>query len=179
MKNFFLLFFLFILIGCEEEKVKPNINTNFSTEELPDQESWNSTIVFTDSGKTKAIMEAGHLRVYSSLQETLIDSGIKVDFFNELGIKSTTLTSVKGKVDDRTRDIYAIQNVVAKNDSGVVLKTEELIWRNNDQKIATDLPITITTPTEEIHGVGFESDQHLRNYIIYKITYVTTLSDTL
>ena len=43
---------------------------------------------------------------------------------------------------------------------------------------AMDKFVTINTPGESIEGYGFESDQHLRNYVIYNITYITNL-DTL
>ncbi len=174
MKYFFLaLSFLFLLNSCGEEKVKPTIDKSLGAGELPEQESWNSTIFFTDSGKTKAILVAGHLRVMSNSKETLIDSGLKVDFYNDEDIKTTTLTSLRGRVNDATQDLYAIDSVVAVSDSGVTLKTDELMWRNKDQKIVSDKFVTITSPKEIIQGYGFESDQRLRNYTIYNITYVT------
>jgi LPS export ABC transporter protein LptC len=116
--------------------------------------------------------------MFTQAQETLIDSNLKLDFFNPQQIKTTTLTSKRGRVDDKTRNLYAIENVVAVNDSGITLETEELMWRNSDSKIVSDKFVTITTPTERIQGYGFESDQHLKNYIIYKVTYITT-SDSL
>jgi hypothetical protein len=63
--------------------------------------------------------------------------------------------------------------VVAVNDSGVVLTSEEIIWRNKDKKITTDKFVTIESPDEIIQGYGFESDQQLKNYVIYNITYIT------
>lgn len=47
------------------------------------------------------------------------------------------------------------------------------MWRNKDQKIISDKFVTIISPKEKIQGYGFESDQSLRNYTIYNITYVT------
>jgi len=56
------LFFILILIpGCTKEKVNPPVDPSIEESELPAQESWNSTVFFTDSGKTKAILYAGHL----------------------------------------------------------------------------------------------------------------------
>lgn len=173
MKIFLSIILILIINGCKSEKLRPNINTEINIEELPAQESWNSKIVFTDSGKVKAIVHSGHIRVFTDAMETLLDSGLQVDFYNQIEEKSTTLNSKRGRVNDRTKDLYAIDNVVAVSDSGVTLMTEELMWRNNDRKIYTDKFVTIITPDEEIRGYGFESDQQLRNYTIYKITYVT------
>ncbi|QQS37747.1 MAG: LPS export ABC transporter periplasmic protein LptC [Ignavibacteriales bacterium] len=164
--------------ACSGERVKPVIDPNLVVEELPTQESWNSKVVFTDSGQTKAILHTGHLRVFSKSMETLLDDGVKVDFYNQMEKISTVLTSKRGRVDDATRDLYAIDSVVAVSDSGVTVSTEELMWRNKDRKIVSDKFVTIISPKEKIQGYGFESDQSLQNYVIYNITYVTSIDST-
>jgi len=174
MKYLFSIFYLLLLINCTGKDVKPIVDSSFIHEELPAQESWNSTIFFTDSGKTKAILYSGHLQMFNDRKETILDDGVKVEFFNSLEQKTTTLTSKRGRVEENTNDLYAIDSVVAVNDSGIVVKTDELEWRNKDKKIISDKFVTIDSPDEHIEGYGFESDQHLRNYVIYKITYITT-----
>ena len=172
----YLLSFIFLisLISCTSKDVKPKVDSSFIVEELPAQESWNSTVFFTDSGKTAAILYTGHLQLFNIRKETILEDGVKVEFFNSLEVKTTTLTSKRGRVDERTNDLYAIDSVVAVNDSGIVVRTDELKWRNRDQKIVSDKYVTIDSPDEHIEGYGFESDQHLRNYVIYNITYITT-----
>ena len=178
MKLLALLILVAFFIGCDDEKVKPSINTALKVEELPAQESWNSKVFFTDSGKTKAVLHAGHLKMFTGARETLLDSNIRVEFYNDLETIATTLTSKRGKVDDITRNLYAIDSVVAVNDSGVTLITQELMWRNDDRKIVSNKFVTILTSVEKIEGYGFESDQSLDNYVIYNVTYVSK-RDTL
>jgi len=168
-----IIIWLFIY-GCTKEKVEPTVNVKFTSEEIPDQESWNSTIFFTDSGRTRAILNAGHLKVFSKNRETLLDSNIRIDFYNNEEIHTTTLTAKRGRVDEKTNNLYAIDSVVAVNDSGIVISSDEMMWRNKDRKIVSDKYVTIVSPNEIIEGYGFESDQNLRNYIIYNITYITT-----
>jgi LPS export ABC transporter protein LptC len=168
-----IIIWLFIY-GCKKEKVEPTVNVQLSAEEIPDQESWNSTIFFTDSGRTRAILNAGHLRVFSNTKETLLDSNIRVDFYNNEEIHTTKLTAKRGKVDEKTNNLYALDSVVAVNDSGIVITSDVMMWRNRDRKIVSDKYVTIVSPKEKIEGYGFESDQNLRNYIIYNITYITT-----
>ncbi len=177
------LFFLiaaliFVYLGCGEQKVKPDINPNLNVEEIPAQESWDAKVIFSDSGKTTAILYAGHLRVFNEKKETLLDSGVTVDFYNPQEVKTTTLTSERGKVDDATKNLWAIDSVVAVNDSGVTIKTDELMWRNSDRKIVSDKFVTILTSKEKIQGFGFEANQNLTNYVIYNITY-TARADSL
>jgi LPS export ABC transporter protein LptC len=178
MRSVILLFLLVLVIGCEDEKVKPSINTALKVEELPTHESWDSKVFFTDSGKTHAVLHAGHLRMFAGTRETLLDSNVKVEFFNELQKVSTVLTSKHGRVDDLTQNLYAIDSVVAVNDSGVTLTTQELMWRNEDKKIISNKFVTILTKIEKIEGYGFESNQNLSNYVIHSITYVSR-RDTL
>lgn len=170
-----LFFFLALLLfySCSEKRVKPTVNTNLNVEQLPDQESWNSTVFFSDSGKTKAVLKAGRIRVYYDKKETLLDSSIHIDFYNIEGKISSVLTAKRGRVDDATHDLYAMDSVVAVNDSGVTLKTEELMWRNKDRKIISNKFVVITSPKENIQGYGFESNQDLSNYVIYNITYAS------
>jgi LPS export ABC transporter protein LptC len=167
-----IIIWLFIY-GCTREKVEPTVNIQLTAEEIPDQESWNSTIFFTDSGRTRAILIAGHLRVFSKNKETLLDSNIRIEFYNNKEIHTTTLTAKRGRVDEKTNNLYAIDSVVAVNDSGIVITSDEMMWRNKDRKIVSDKYVTIVSPNEIIEGYGFESDQNLRNYIIYNITYIT------
>ena len=92
-------------------------------------------------------------------------------------IHTTTLTSKNGRVDESTNNLFAKDSVVVKSDS-VTIKTDEMMWRNKDRKIVSDKFVKVISPKEVIEGYGFESDQSLKNYIIYNITYVTR-SDTM
>lgn len=165
---------LLLLTGCNQEKIKPEVITEIKPADLPDQESWESEVLLIDSTGLRALITSGHIRVFYKKKETLFEDSLKVDFYNEQNVKTTTLTADRGRIDDETKDLYAYGHVVAVNDSGVVLKSDELIWRNSEQKIRTDKFVTITSKYESIQGYGFESDQYLRNYVIYKINYITT-----
>lgn len=178
MKYIFLIVVISMLLQfCSSKRVKPSVDLNLNTQELPSQESWNSVITFTDSGKTKAILWTGHLRKFDEKRETFLDKNVKVDFYNDEQIKTSTLTSKKGRVDETTNNLYAIDSVVVFSDS-VTIRTEEMMWRNKDRKIVSDKFVTVVSPQEKIEGYGFESDQNLKNYVIYNITYVTRADTT-
>lgn len=168
---------LLLFCGCSEEKLNPQVLQSTVNKELPSQESWNFKMLFSDSGKLKAILTAAHARVFDDRKETLLDT-VRIDFYNENEEKTSTLTSNHGKVDGFTNNMYAIENVIATNDSGTVLKSEELMWRNKDRKIVSDKFVTIKSKTENIQGYGVVADQSLKNYVIYKPTFVTTPDNT-
>lgn len=176
MKKIIVIFFLILTAACSEEKVQPELVKNIPEGELPSHESWKSKIFFTDEGELKAVLFSDHLRKYERQNVTLLE-GVKINFYDKNEKASSVLTSLRGKVDDLTRDMYAIDSVVAVNDSGTVLKTSELKWRNSDQKIVTDKFVSIKSSKEIIEGYGLESDQHLHNYVIFNVTYSATVSN--
>ena len=160
---------LLISPGCEE-KIKHSVLGGVSGATLPSQESWNTTVTFTDSGVVKAILKSGHISAFEGSKQTLLDSGVHVDFFDEHGVHSSVLTSRTGKVDENTNDLEATGNVVVVSDSGVVVETEKLFWDNKRQMIQSDELVRITSPKENLQGHGFESDQNLKNYKIFRVT---------
>ncbi len=171
-----LLLLLFVAASCSEEKIQPQIDKSGVEGEIPSNESWNSKITFTNDGLIKAVLFADHLKMFEKQRITLLD-GIKINFYDSSQKATTTLTALRGKVDDVTQNMYAMDSVVARNDSGVVLNTSQLMWRNSDQKIVTDKFVRITSPKEIIEGYGLESDQRLSNYTIFNITYSTTINN--
>jgi len=159
-----------LLIGCEE-KIKPSVANTSVGRDVPTQESWNSHITFTDSGRVTAIVNAGHIAVFENSRFTLLEEGVRIDFFNERSSQHTsTLTAQRGKVNDMTHDMEAFGNVVVVSDSGTTLKTQELYWNDARELIHTPAYVEITSPDEQIQGQGLESDQSLKNYRIFKVT---------
>ncbi len=160
----------FLITGGCEEKIRPSVLGMVSSAALPSQESWNTTVTFTDSGIIKAVLKAGHISAYEASKQTMLDNGVHVDFFDEAGKHSSVLTSRTGKVDENTNNLEAIGNVVVVSDSGVVVETEKLFWDNQRQIIHSEEFVKITSPKEKLQGHGFESDQSLKNYKIFKVT---------
>jgi hypothetical protein len=50
------------------------------------------------------------------------------------------------------------------------LRSERLFWNNKGRLIHTPDFVSVTSPREKVQGQGFESDQRLRNYRIFKVT---------
>ena len=165
-----LLFVLACAAGGCEEKVKPSVLADVDSKNLPQQESWNSTVVISDSGKVKAVIEAGYIRVFDVSRETLLSEGVIVHFFDEQGVQSSELHSREAKVDDRTNDFEAIGDVVVTSSDSTVLRTERLFWDNAKQLVHTTDDVWITSPKESIQGKGFEAQQNLRNYRIFQVS---------
>lgn len=168
LKCFYTISVLCLILNSCDDKFKPS-KTDVSLADSPSQESWNSIVSFSDSGFTKAVLSAGHISVYSAKGYTLIDSGASVDFFKN-GEKVSVLTGKNGRINDKTKDIEIYDSVTVVNNEGSELKTQKLLWNNKTQKVSSDVFVSIKTPNEAIEGIGFESDQNLKNYKIYKVT---------
>ena len=156
-------------IGCGSNKIELTKSDIVSSDSIPTQESFNTTVTFSDSGKVKAILVAGRIRAYAKFNYTLIDSGAVVDFYRE-GVHASRLTGKRGKVYDVSKDVEVYDSVKLVSDEGSVLTTNRLYWVNKTQRIKSDDFVHIVTKTDDIQGYGFESDQNLKNYIIYKVS---------
>jgi LPS export ABC transporter protein LptC len=155
--------------GCEV-KVKPPVSLTGVGADLPSQESWDASIRFTDSGKVSAVLHAGHIAMYTARSRTMLDSGIVVDFFDADERHTSVLTARRGIVNDVTKDFEAHDSVVVVSDSGTTLRTDVLYWLNAARKVKSPAYVEITSPTEQLRGHGFESDQALRHYTVFKVT---------
>ncbi len=156
-----------LLVSCED-KFRLS-NSEIEGKELPSNESWNSTVIFTDSADTKAVLTAGKISVYTEGGYTLIDSGATVEFIRDGKIVST-LTGLSGKVNDKTKDIEMYDSVKVESTDGTVLRTGRLYWNNSTKKVSTEDFVRIKTKSEEIQGYGMESDQSLSNYRIFRVS---------
>ena len=163
--------FLAILLGACEEKVRPTVLLDVDSRWMPQQESWNSTVTISDSGIIKAVIVAGYIRVYEAPRRTLLSEGVVVDFYDETQKKTSVLTSSEGKVDDLTNNLEAWGDVVVVSQTdSTVLRTERLFWDNKRRLIHTPEFVRIISETEKIQGTGFEAEENLRNYRIFKVS---------
>ncbi len=178
MKKYNIIFFLLLLVGlvaiqsCDEpiQKINPKADT-LITDVTPDQTGWNVKVYFLDSSLTKAILNAGRTRVYQKRFETVLDEGLEVEFFStETGKRVSHLTADSAIVDDRSKNIVAKGHVVIIADSSQTkLETSVLHWNNKTRKLYSTEYVKITSATETLEGWGFESDENLTNYKVYKV----------
>jgi LPS export ABC transporter protein LptC len=158
-----------LISGCGSDKIEPIKSNLEATDSIPSQTSFQATVTFSDSGRVKAILKAGRIRVYSKFNYTLIDSSATVDFFKN-GVHASTLTGRWGKIFDLTKDVEVYDSVKLVSDEGSTLTTDKLYWVNKTQKIKSNEFVHIITKTDDIKGYGFEADQNLKNYVIYKVS---------
>lgn len=171
MRNIVLICAAALLVAGCEEKIRPSVLSEVDSRTLPQQESWNSTVLLTDSGRTKALIRAGYIRVFDNPRVTMLSEGVMVDFYDEEEQPTSVLTSLEAKVNDRTNDLEAWGSVVVVSlEDSTTLRTERLFWDDRRQLIHTNEFVRIVSPRESIQGHGLEAEQNLRNYRIFRVS---------
>ncbi len=178
-----LQFFCFALIflvglagfGCSDlqEMELGTLDSAQTAAPRPDQESWNATIIITRDGRPVARIWAVYLASYNKAHKTELRDSVVADFFDSRGRHASRLTAEEGTIFQKMQNFVARGHVVVVSDSGVVLRTEELHWDKQRQKIHSELPVTFTTPTDTLIGDRFISDPDLTHYEIYNARGVT------
>ena len=141
--------------------------------DAPTEESWNTTLLFTDSSWTKARLQVGHARKYLNRMETLLDSGVYVEFYDRDGSLNVTLLADSAHIDDRTGDMIAYGSVhVDSERNRTVVDTDRLHYDNKTRRLHSDAFVKIIDGMRgrTLQGTGFESDEGLQNYKIYNVS---------
>ncbi len=163
-KKFYIYFIglLLTIISIACNKHEPVV-TQSDNGEIPDQEMWNFDVKVTESGKLDAHLKAGHMLHFSEKEQSVMNKGVLVDFYDQDAKLASTLTSDSGLFNEKNQDVKAIRNVIVSSDSGVTLYTEELAYDQGKEKIFTEKDVKITTTKgDTFYGTGFESDPQLK-----------------
>ncbi len=132
--------------------------------------SKNIEAIYSDSAVVKAKLRAPEMvRITSGNERMELPKGLNIDFFDDdLNIEST-LRANEGVRYLNTSITRLRGNVVAINKQNDTLKTEELFWDEDKQKIYTQKFVQVRTADETVLADGFESDPEFKNYVFYKI----------
>lgn len=171
-----IVFFLFLIACSSKEDQRRSISTDKLGD--ADQVSRNIKVYFVDSSYTKAVLDGAIARIYNSRNETVIDSGLRVNFLDkEDGSSVSVLTADSATIDDITKNMIAEGNVVVISDSSKTkLTTSRLEWLDKRKKLFSSKYVEIESPNEIIKGYGFESDPDLTNYVILKVSGIQRIN---
>ncbi len=98
--------------------------------------------------------------------------GLLVDFFNKDKEQVSKLSSKYAERDENSGLVQLRDSVVVWNKKDERLESDELWWNEPQQRIYSDKFVKITTPTEIIHGKGFESNGDFTHWTIKEVTGV-------
>jgi lipopolysaccharide export system protein LptC len=149
-----------VLAGCGQG---PPAVPGPSSGELPDQEVSDFSVTETDAGKPQWTLYARDAAIYNA-RNAIVARGVRIDFFDEQGKRSSTLTAREGEMNQLHRDMVARGNVVLQTTEGTRMSTEELQFLNQRQRIISDKFVRVERAGDVLTGVGFESDPNLEHF---------------
>ena len=136
-----------------------------STGEMPDQEVTDFALTETDAGIPQWKLYARYAATYDARNQVLVRA-IRVDFFDEQGKSSSTLTAREGDLQQQTHDMTARGNVLLQTSEGTRMSTEVIRFLNREQKIVApdEQMVRVERHGDVLTGYGFESDPDLRHF---------------
>lgn len=164
MKHLFPLLLVLTILSCEKKKM-------MSEEDKYDGPSVSMDSIdalISDSAVTKIRLVAAKQLVYEN-EDRDFPNGIYLEFYNDLGILSSTLRADKGYY-FKKEDYYKAEGDVRMIGlmKGEELHTEELNWVPKDERIHTDKFVTIKSGGEVLKGEGLEATEDFDEYTILK-----------
>jgi len=160
-----------VIISCGSRTETGTVAENlFIGENDPVQESWNIHLTVYDSADTRLTLKAGHLAVYADDNDVTtrhLDEGVYVESYTTQGEVETSITANKGIIHPNG-DLEAFDDVVIKSLEGTTIRTDYIKRIAASRHLWSDRFIVIEKPTETIRGYGFESNENLTDYTIFK-----------
>ena len=153
---------LLTAIGCARQRAA---GPGGPAGEIPDQEVSDFAVTETDGGRPQWKLFARYAAMYSARNQ-VVARGVRVDFFDDQGERSSVLTAREGDLNQRTRNMTARGNVVLQTTEGTRLSTEELRFLNKEQRVLVpeDRLVRVERSGDVLTGYGFESDPDLKNF---------------
>jgi len=152
-----------IAAGCrQEEEMEP------APKNLPTQVITNFTLTETAGADVSWKLDAKRADIYEDANEAKVFD-IRVDFY-EAGVYASTLTAREGRIDLLRHDMTARGNVVlVSRKDGAVLKTEELNWDPDANRIFSEAYCTLERGPSIMRGQGFTATPGLDSFSTHQL----------
>lgn len=164
-KSITLLLMGVMLFSCENDI---NVINSLKIDEGKAVEStYNVEMSITDSGRVVMVMTSPQVDKYFVNREYMeMPKGIHIVFYDSIGGVRSTLDADYAISYSGSKIMEAKNNVVAVNNEGKTLYTEELIWDQRKHRIYTENEVKIVTEKEILFGDGLTADENFSNWKI-------------
>lgn len=161
---------LFFSCANKVEKIKEAA----VADKLPGMTAENFEMLYSDSAVVRFKMITPKMIRHDQEKDpfTEFPAGIEIEKFDGKMKVVSRITANYAQYIDKEKKWIAKNNVVAINEAGDSLKTEELIWEEDQGRIYSELFVRIIRRDQIINGIGFESDQQMQNWEVKKPTGV-------
>ncbi len=133
----------------------------------PNEVSVNLNIYYADSGYAKLNIFAAHAETYNNPHITYIKDSLKVDFYDDYGTITSSLTAKYGEVNHDTGKMFVRDSVKLVNYADKrTMYTSVLYWNQSDSTISTDQNVRLVSPKGTAFGTSFVAKQDFSSYKI-------------
>lgn len=143
-----------------------------AAEKLPGMEAEDFEMLYSDSAVVRFKLVTPQMIQHDQEKEpfTEFPKGVEIEQYDgDMQIVSR-ITANYARYLTKEKQWIAKNNVIAVNETGDSLKTEEMMWDEDKGKIFSDEYVQIIRDGQIINGIGFESDQDMKNWEIKKPT---------
>ncbi len=156
----------FFVGACEND---PQELKKFTDKKTAVEEARNIESFLSQGGKMKAKLTAPFMLRYL-IDSTYVEfpKTLHVDFYNDTLLVESQLDALYGKYREWEKKVYLRDSVVVINKvNGDTLRTNELWWDQQTEKIYTDKPVRIHTKDKILFGQnGLIASQDFSEYVL-------------
>ena len=146
------------------------VNALTEREQVPSLVYENIEILYTENGKIRIRVLAPESMYYQYAEEPYNEfpKGITVyNYDDSLNIEST-ITANYAIFYEKEELWNARYDVVAQNNKGQILNTEQLFWNQKTKKIYSNDMVKLTSDDDVIFGEGMDSDEDFNDWVVRK-----------
>jgi LPS export ABC transporter protein LptC len=173
LQTFWLICALSLIIwGCQAE---PAFQYEEVSDEIPDQEARNITIINSNGDLLEYQMKAKYIRIFEEKNYTYADTAeiISYDRFGEI---ETVLTCDQAELDE-TKNIFIGKGNVVVTSENAILETEYLRWNRNTDQFEAKEGVKIIRENNIMRGQEMRSDAAMSKIEITRVSAEGKLSE--
>lgn len=165
----FVIVMLLFFMSCRE-KNENLVSFVYDPETVPTMVTDTVTTLISDSGITRYKLVADVWKVFDKSREPywFFPEGIHLERFTpDFHIEATVTADTAWYYNDK--ELWKLKNNVhVENMKGEIFDSEELYWDQKEERVYSDKYIEIKRGVTEIKGYGFESNQAMTDYRIFR-----------
>jgi LPS export ABC transporter protein LptC len=152
-----------IVSGCNTAELKEPLEYTG-----PLRKAENIELYYTEKDRVKVKMIAAELHEFQN-GDREFPKGIYLEFYDEFGKMESKLRANHAFFNKKENLWRGRGKVEVKNlETNEQLNTEELFWKQTEERIYTDKFVTIRQQDDVIYGEGLEAKQDMSDYVILK-----------
>lgn len=159
----------FFFVSCRE-KDENLVAFSYDPEQVPTMITDSVTTLISDSGITRYKLVANEWKVFDKAAEPywFFPEGIYLERFTpDFSIEATVVADTAWYY-TRKKLWKLNKNVHVENMKGEIFDSEELFWDQENERVYSESYIVIKRGVTEIKGYGFESNQAMTDYRIFR-----------